>query len=97
MPTDQRSAEFELLARLRRSPTLRALACNAVRGLTGTISLSVAGRSLGSWWFELGTYRFAKVAYLPHILETTSAEEAVKLSTTLATRAISSIDLPRIN
>lgn len=86
MPTDQRSAEFELLARLRRSPALRALACDAVRGLTGTISLTIAGRSLGSWWYELGTYRFAQVAYRPHTLETASAEEAVKLSAALATR-----------
>lgn len=88
MPTDKRSAEFELLARLRRSPAMRALACDAVRGLSGSVSLTVNGRAVGAWWYEGSSYRFAQIAYRPHTLEANTAEDAVAHSVELATRTI---------
>ncbi|MFM1814419.1 MAG: hypothetical protein RLZ98_1114 [Pseudomonadota bacterium] len=88
MPTDKRSAEFELLARLRRSPALRALGCDAVRGLSGSVCLTVAGRAVGAWWCEEGQYRFAQVAYRPHTHETPSAEAAVAASVEYAAHMV---------
>lgn len=88
MPTDKKTAEFELLARLRRSVTLRALGCDAVRGLSGSICLTLTGTAIGAWWYEAGTYRFAQIAYRPHTIEVPKAEDAVARSVELATRHI---------
>lgn len=59
-----RNEEMRLLQALSASEGLKVLGCRFARGLTGGITVTIDGFSLGAWYVDGLRFRFSRVAHL---------------------------------
>lgn len=80
MALGPRNEELRLLVALRQSISLKAMGCRFDRGMSGTVSLTVAHGSLGAWWYENGRFHYSAVAYTDPQYSVDTPQEAADIT-----------------
>ena len=86
MQVQPRNAELQALLSLQKAIKLKAMGCRFDRGPVGGVSVTLAGRGIGAWWYENGRYNFASIAYRTAEHSACTIDEVVAITATLANR-----------